>query len=126
MAEVKSIQLPVDVVAALFDFAGRGRLDREEWRFLESWESKVKQGIAQASQPKQNADVKVDPPFDPHTEEAAKKRELRAERRKAEAAGKAVKEAMLEGIGSDSADVPDEGDADDLGGDETPRPEGTR
>lgn len=121
MSAVKSIQLPVDVVAALFEFAGRGRLDREEWRFLEKWENTVRQGIAQASQPKPEPDVKIDPPFDPHTEEAERKRQRRRDRRKAEAAGKAIKEAMLESIGSNAAatadaDSSDEGDA----GEETP------
>ena len=116
MTAVKSIQLPIDVVAALFEFAGRGRLDRDEWRFLERWEATVKQGIAQASQPKPEPDVKIDPPYDPHTEDAEKKRQRRRDRRKAEAAGKAIKEAMLESIGSDpvgvgDADAADEGDA---------------
>lgn len=112
MTQVKTIGLPVDVVLALFDFAGRGRLDRDEWRFLERWEATFRQGIAQASQPKEPADVEAKPPFDPNTEEAEKKRQRRRERRKAEATKQAMRESGGSAVGGASEDDESAGETD--------------
>ncbi len=83
---IKAIELPTDLVVALFDFAGRN-LSRDEWDYLKKWESTVRQGMVNAQREQESKGsetlVSPNPPFDPTTDAAAKKREMRAAKRAA-------------------------------------------